>query len=308
MLLLRILLLLEANRTMAFCTPLTRDPVEQSIPARFESQVLQHPHRLAVKTRSEALTYDELNQAANRVAHVILDRLGDGEEPVALLARGVPMVTAILGVLKAGKIYVPLDTYFPQARLLTMVKDAGASLLVTTGASLDLARHLSNDEEQILNLDGLDNQLASENLDRLWPPDRLATLLYTSGSTGQPKGVLQTHRNVLQFIANYTHAIEITESDRLTMLFSYGVIGAVRDLFSALLNGASIHPFNIREEGIEPLSSWIQQEQLTIYNSVTTVFRQFCREAESRPSCLFTYITYGSSGWGDGHSARCRCI
>ena len=87
-----------------------KDDVEQSIPARFEQMVEKYPDRLAVKDNNHELTYKALNQAANRIAQVILDALGEGEEPVALLLEhGAPIISAILGVLKAGKIYVPLD-------------------------------------------------------------------------------------------------------------------------------------------------------------------------------------------------------
>ena len=94
-----------------------QEEIEQSIPERFEKIVRQYPKRIAVKTHHHNLTYDELNKAANRIARAILARAGEGQEPVALLfEHGASIVAAILGILKAGKIYVSLDPAFPQTR------------------------------------------------------------------------------------------------------------------------------------------------------------------------------------------------
>ncbi len=99
-----------------------KEDIEQSIPDRFEKQVRLYPHRLAVRTNTDLLTYDELNKAANCVARAIVEKRGKGEEPIPLLLeKGAPMIAAILGVLKAGKIYVPLDPLYPQARINTLL-------------------------------------------------------------------------------------------------------------------------------------------------------------------------------------------
>ena len=110
-----------------------QEEIEQSIPERFEKIVRQHPKRIAVKTHHHSLTYDELNKAANRIARAILARVGEGQEPVALLfEHGAPIVAAILGILKAGKIYVSLDPAFPQTRAGRMLEDSQAKLLLRT--------------------------------------------------------------------------------------------------------------------------------------------------------------------------------
>ena len=104
-----------------------KEEVEQSIPDRFEEQVRRYPDRLAVKSRVQALSYGELNKAANRVARDILARRGKGEEPIALLfEQGAPAIIAILGILKAGKFFVPLDPSYPRARTGYMLEDSHA--------------------------------------------------------------------------------------------------------------------------------------------------------------------------------------
>jgi amino acid adenylation domain-containing protein len=254
------------------------EAIEQSIPDRFEHMVARHPERPAVKTGNLALTYAGLNQMANRVARAILARCGEGAEPVALLlAQGAPNIAAILGVLKAGKFYVPLDPMYPPARLSYMLEDSQAHLIVTDAQHLPVAEAGGRRKQQVLNLDELQAGLADENLGSTLRPDTLANLLYTSGSTGAPKGVLHNHRNVLHMVRNACNGFHLCAEDRLSLLYSPSVASAARTVFSALLNGATVLPYNLREAGLARLSSWLIQEEITCYNSVATVFRHFAR-------------------------------
>ena len=106
-------------------------------------------------------------------------------------------------------------------------------------------------------------------------PDDLAYLLYTSGSTGKPKGVIQTHRNVLHFIETYTNALHIDLEDRLTLLSSYAFDAAIMDIGGALLNGAALYPFDVREHGLHALGQWITENRITIFHATPTLFRAF---------------------------------
>jgi amino acid adenylation domain-containing protein len=257
-------------------TPIAIHEVEQSVPQHFEEQVSRYPDRLAVKTREHAWTYAELNREANRLARAILAQRGGGEEPTAILIeQGAPAIAAIFGVLKAGKFFVPLDPTFPHARLTTMLEDSQSSLLVTNSAQAVLAEELASGRCQILNIDTLDAKLSHENLGVTYPPDTLAYLLYTSGSTGQPKGVVQNHRNVLHQAKRLTNAYHICADDRCSLLASLSTGQAVVDMFSVLLNGAALYPLNIKHEGLAGLAGWLNQEEITIYRSITSVFSAF---------------------------------
>lgn len=250
--------------------------LEQSLPARFELQVARYPERLAVQTPSSTFTYAMLNQMANRIAWAILSQRGKGAEPVALLLDSdAPMIAAMLGVLKAGKIYVPLDPSYPRVRIAQMWQDSQATLVVTETRHLALAQELARTHGQCLNIDALDAHLALTNPGLTLSPTTLAWILYTSGSTGRPKGVVQTHRNVLHFIRNYTQGFHICATDRLTLLFSCSVNGGAHEIFSALLNGASLHQWNVKEAGVAGLGAWLAQHAITIYSSVPTVWRSW---------------------------------
>src|SRR5262249_1034345 len=154
-----------------------------------EEQVRRYPDRLAVKTRVQALTYAELNAAANRVAHGILAVGGEGAAPVALLCdRGAPFITALLGALKAGRIFVMLDRGYPPARLAEILEDAQADLIVASEATVLLAGGLAQGKLPVVNIDALDAGLSVNNPGLAVSPDAVVYLLYTSGSTGKPKG------------------------------------------------------------------------------------------------------------------------
>ncbi len=252
------------------------EETEQSIPQRFEQQVSRYPDRLSVKTKNHQLSYAALNKVANRVARALLAQRGEGAESIALLLEhDASMIAAILGVLKAGKVYVPLDPSFPYGRNEYILEDSQAGLIITNNENRSLAESLSENRHSLINIDEINATLSDENVDLPISADNLANIIYTSGSTGQPKGVVQNHRNLLNVAMRYTNGLQISAEDRLTLLQSYSVAGSVSNMLGALLNGASLSPYNIKEEGLIGLADLLIEEEITVYHSVPTVFRQF---------------------------------
>ena len=253
-----------------------KEETERSIPQRFEQQVRRYPDRLAVKRRNQQLSYAALNKVANRVARALLAQRGEGAESIALLLEhNASMIAAILGVLKAGKVYVPLDPSFPYARNAYILEDSQAGLIITNNENRSLAESLRESGHSLSNIDEIDATLSDENVNLSISADNLANIIYTSGSTGQPKGVVQNHRNLLNVAMRYTNGLQISAEDRLTLLQSYSVAGSVSNMLGALLNGASLFPFNVKEEGLIELADLLVEEEITVYHSVPTVFRQF---------------------------------
>ena len=253
----------------------TRD-VESSIPERFEKIVAMYLDRPAVNMGGRALTYDELNRTANRLARTIVDRQGEGNEPVAIfLDHGAPVIPAMLGILKAGKIFVVIDPSFPEERIHYLLADSQARLLIAGTGTLPLAKANLQKGTRLINIDELEGSLVGENLKLGLAPDSLAALIYTSGSTGQPKGVIQTHRNILHTILRDTVAVHFSPRDRLALLRSPSTSGAIADLFDGLLNGAAVYPYSLAKDGFVRLAAWLIHEEITVFDSVSSSFRHF---------------------------------
>ncbi len=281
----------DANRKKNLVKPVNdfpefkKEDIFQSIISRFEKKVAEYPDRVAVKVDDKILTYNFLNRTANRVAHKILNEVNPRREgrvgrTVALLFhQEINMIAALLGVLKSGNTYVPLDPNYPLERLVYMLKDSGCGLIVTNSNNLYLSFTLKNKVKHpisIVNIDKIEPTTAVENPGIEIRPGDLAYILYTSGSTGIPKGVVQNHRNVLHFARVYTNALHIHPDDRLTLLSSYSFDAAKMDIYGALLNGAALYPFNIKKEAnLNRLAHWLRDEKITIYHSIPTLYRHF---------------------------------
>ena len=250
--------------------------IEQSIPERFEKQVCLCGDRLAIKSEKASLTYEAVNQIANRLARKILAVRGDGVEAVALMfEHDAGVLAAMLGVLKTGKFYLVLDPSYPSDRLAYMLADSGAELVVTDSKNLPIVAHLSDGRKQTINLDDLDETLPNENLGLSISPDALAMLLYTSGSTGQPKGVMHSHKNVLVEVRNLTNAWRISRHDRWLLYTSMSFANSVRTIYGAFLNGSAIFPYDLKEKGFGKLTDWLIPNKITLVRSLPTTFRNF---------------------------------
>ena len=244
---------------------------EQSVPDRFEEHVRKHPDRIAFKTKKDALTWDALNRTANHVARAILAVCESREKPIALLLdREASTMAASMGVLKTGGFYVPLAPSHPRARITYILNETEAALIVTDSKCLTLAREVAPRNCRLLNIEELDSSLSTENLGLPISPDSLTSITYTSGSTGEPKGVINTHRRDLHRTTHDKH-FGLGPDDRFTNVGS----AERRSPFNTLLSGAGSFPWYVREEGLAHLADWLIREEITVFRSGPRVFRHF---------------------------------
>ncbi|UCH95646.1 MAG: amino acid adenylation domain-containing protein, partial [Candidatus Aminicenantes bacterium] len=246
----------------------------------FEEQLKKHPHKIAIRSDKGFLTYLELNRFANRVARLIEKKCpgaGKGERVGLLFDHGVNMIAAILGTLKAGGVYVPLSVDYPENRISYMLSDSQSVLLLSHSRYQEMAAKLTGENGiDLITIDNPGFPVPGEDIEREVRSSQLAYIMYTSGSTGRPKGVMQTHENVMYYTRNWIERFSITPSDRMTLFSSFCHDGSVQDMFSALVCGAVLYPYDMktREESIE-LSQFLVRERITIWHSVPSLYSYF---------------------------------
>lgn len=263
--------------------PVSEADTLQAIPSRLRQMARRHSRRPAVRTASGTLTYRELDRATDGVACALL---GYG------LLRGTPIgllldqnetsgAIGVVGALKSGFPYVPLDPLFPLERLRSVVEQSGTALLVADAPSAECAARLAS--EQGLPLLQLESP-GSGHEEK--PPeieiglDDPAYIFYTSGSTGRPKGVPQTHRNRLQNTRNFTNLLQISPEDRFSMLHSFGFSASASELFGALMAGACVCPYDVRRRGLAGLADWLDETEISVFQWIPSAMRAFAAGLE----------------------------
>ncbi|MFC4634986.1 amino acid adenylation domain-containing protein [Dokdonia ponticola] len=255
--------------------------VYQSIISRFEKQVCKTPEAVAIGIKNTSVTYRTLNNNANKVANDIINKVATGHHRIALLIdkKDIAVLT-MLATLKTGNAYVPIDTNYPLNRIKYMLEDSNVDLILCTSDTQQLANDLSSSlpDMKIMVVSSEKDIDDIPNLNIKIDPFTEAYILYTSGSTGNPKGVIQNHRNVLHFIRVYTNNIHLSEKDIVSLLPTYSFDASVKDIYGALLNGAKLSIYNLHEyDALTNLSNWLVSEKITILHMVPTVYRYFLK-------------------------------
>ncbi|HET7287550.1 MAG TPA: AMP-binding protein, partial [Pyrinomonadaceae bacterium] len=239
----------------------------------FEEQVERTPEATAVVYEDQTVTYEELNRRANRLAHY-LRRRGVGPEQVVglLLERSVEMVVAILGVLKAGGAYLPMDPAYPAERLQYMLDDSGAELLLT---QQELVAPLGDVKAAVVCMEAWPEESA-ENPEPKVDAENLAYVIYTSGSTGKPKAVLMTHRaplNLLAALWSRVYESQPMVGRKASLNASFSFDASVQQ-WLLMLMGATIHliPQRLRADG-PGLLQYLREQEVEIFDCTPSQLR-----------------------------------
>jgi amino acid adenylation domain-containing protein len=244
--------------------------------------VAQHADRLAVGEGSTRLSYAELDRASNRVAQAMLAQRGPHEEPVVLyLPRGLAAIVGILAALKAGKAYVPVDLAQPSGRTRYLLQDSQAPIVLASSATRGALEGLLPRGVTVLDIDAPAAGVSHEDPKLVIGPDRLSGILYTSGSTGEPKGVMRTHRMVLHGVMRRTRSMRVRPSDRFALLASHSFAASAGQVFGALLTGAAVLPYDVASRGAAGLARWMREEAVTLLGCVPTLLREFAAHVGS---------------------------
>ncbi|MEM6684275.1 MAG: amino acid adenylation domain-containing protein, partial [Bacteroidota bacterium] len=259
----------KAEQTLlleSFASEDTRHTEVGTIIDRFEEIAKKYPNNTAVVFEGESLTYQELDAQSNQLAHYLRSEHNIGTEDLVgiLLDRSHWMIVSILGILKAGAAYVPIDPNYPEARKEYILQETKAKLLIT---STDYMFDIYYFEETILAIDVETEflQMSTQKPSVAISQENMAYVLFTSGSTGKPKGAILTHEAVLNTALAEKETFKINANERCLQFASFAFDASVWETFLALLSGASLHiTTEDTRKNPEQLLSYILTNEITV--------------------------------------------
>ena len=239
-------------------------PRGQTVHGAFEVQAERQPHRIAVQQGSEALTYQQLNQRANQLAHHLLELGVQADDRVALCClRGPQMLVGLLGILKAGAGYVPIDPAYPAERIAYLLQDSAPVAVLAETSTRELLGPVA-----VVDLQdpGWQRHAVSNPQLPALTPAHLAYVIYTSGSTGLPKGVMVEHRTVENLVHWHCEAFGLTAVSHTSSVAGMGFDAMAWEVWPALCVGATLHlpPADIGNENIDELLAWWLAQPLDV--------------------------------------------
>ncbi|GHF24638.1 hypothetical protein GCM10010218_01500 [Streptomyces mashuensis] len=261
----------ERHRVLHEWNDTARPLPEASLPELFAAQVAARPDAVALVDDDEELTYRELDERANRLAHRLAAAGAGPEDLVGLcLGRGARTVVALLAVLKAGAAYVPLDPDYPADRLAYMLKDAGARLVVTRK---DLRDRLPATGAVVVDVDEDTSLYPATPPEVALSPGHLAYVIYTSGSTGAPKGVMTSHRAVVRLVHD-SGFLHVGPGDVVAQFASVSFDASTLEIWAALLHGARLAVRPPDASGGEALGAFLRGRGVTHLAITAGLFHQ----------------------------------
>ncbi|MCP4213835.1 MAG: amino acid adenylation domain-containing protein, partial [bacterium] len=290
-------------------------PEDKTIHQLFEEQVRKTPDHTALTApdgpagtmlpgTGSALTYKELDERAFLLACLLREKGVETGHIVGLaLPRSLEIIVAMLAVLKAGGAYLPIDLQYPPERSRYMLEDSGTQLLLTTRDSLDTTSESPGwNAEQTLYLNEIELNQPGSNYSRTANPSDLAYIIYTSGTSGRPKGVMIEHRNVVRLFFNDRFPFQFDHHDTWTMFHSHCFDFSVWEIFGALLFGARliIIPKMIARDSKE-FSRVLRKERVTVLNQTPSAFYNLSREAgRINDQTALRYVIFGGEALNPG--------
>ena len=274
---------------------------EQSIGARFSQQVSRDPGRTAIVGRSWRPSYAELDAAANRIAEHVLAHTEEEDARVGLLlGHDSPLFAAALGTLKAGRTVVVMNPVDPPVRLARIHDQVEPQLVIADEPNRERALAGGAAADSLLTLPERPDDAPHAAPEVPIDPGAVAFVVFTSGSTGEPKGVMQTHRNVLHNALRQGSGLGVVGEDRIAMLSPFSAGQGLGVASTTLLNGATLLPFPAVERGVAGLADWIDEQRASMLTLPASVYRHFVRGLDGRRFEGIRLVRLGSEPAMDG--------
>lgn len=233
----------------------------ETITSILERIVKKHPNKLAVADNGKTITYSELDQRSNVIAKLLRNYMENGSNKVGLhVSRSIEMVIGMLGIIKAGCAYVPLDPMLPAERLEYIINDSKMDICITNQVVVPAIKKIA----KVIDLESV-HYMDSECCTEMITPSDLAYIIYTSGTTGKPKGVMLSHRGVVNLIISQNKYLQLDVTSKVLQFATFNFDASIYEIFGSLLNGAELHIGNNKEEMFDlfALENQIKSEKLT---------------------------------------------
>ncbi|KQO31331.1 hypothetical protein ASF10_22090 [Flavobacterium sp. Leaf82] len=259
-------------------------PSELTIIDIFEEQASKYPDNIAVVFGNETLTYKELNEASNQLGAYLREQYQIASDDLICMSMQAShrMVISILGILKAGAGYVPINVDFPPERVNYIIKDTASKVVL--------------DENEFEKFALVQDTYSKSNIQKINTPDNIAYLIYTSGTTGNPKGVIIEHKNVTRLLLNDADLFDFSANDAWTMFHSYSFDFSVWEMYGALFFGGKLIVI-AKEMAKDPklFLNLLIQEKVTVLNQTPSAFYNLiAQEAENANTDLsLRYVIFG---------------
>ncbi|MBF0288100.1 MAG: amino acid adenylation domain-containing protein [SAR324 cluster bacterium] len=254
----------KAQITESFNQTLAEFPDDQTLTQLFEQQVQQYPGSPAISMEDRILSYKKLNEKANALAHYLRNEAGleSGDIVAVMLERSEWSIIGLLGTLKAGGVYLPVEPSYPKTRIEYMLTDSQCKIVLSDSSSQQTE---GLKDIPVLDITALSPVHENSNLVSTTKPEDLAYVIYTSGSTGTPKGVMVEHRGFINMSLDQIKVFGVLPTDRVLQFASPSFDASLSEIFMALLCGASL--VLIKREvmyDLERFSAYLQQQQVTV--------------------------------------------
>jgi amino acid adenylation domain-containing protein len=286
----------EANADIQTKTEqLWEEKSSQTILDLFNKQVDQHPDRIALKVKGQEYSYTTLQERSSVIANALNDTVKNDAFIPLLVDRSVEMILGMLAILKLGKTYIPIDPTYPKQRIDYILKDSGATTVLTTA---ELTTSLSGFQGNVVDIHSLESQANQATKLPQIEAEQPAYIIYTSGTTGNPKGCMVTHFNVVNLFKQTALKFDFSADDCWLMAHSFCFDFSVWEIYGALLTGGKlIMPEAEQVKNITELHTFVCAEKVTVFNSTPGLFQAFTNvdaEAGTEKHCNnLRYVIFG---------------
>ena len=264
-----------------FNTAKVEYPEEKTIVDLFEEQVHKTPDSIALEFADTSFTYCALNEQANRFSLWLIDSYGiESEDLIGIqLGRNPEMIIALLGVLKSGGAYVPIDISYPEVRINYIIKDSNCKVVL--------------DDEKMMEFRKCKKRYSRENPPVAAIPSHLSYIIYTSGSTGDPKGVMITHQNVVSFLSWCAREFDNEEFDTILGVTSICFDLSVFEIFYTFTTGKKLRLL----QNALTISEYLKSKSKILINTVPSVIKSLLKENIDISNVKAFWFTYSQSVW-----------